>query len=463
MAAVASHQAAQARRHSRARSAGRHHGRDGAVDHRADTEAGVRRVPPDSSSASSHSSFSRWTYAQVDGFIANSRVISDRLVTDGVPRAKITIVNEGVDVERIERLQPANVRAAFYLPMQAPVVGNVAALVPHKGQHHLIDAAAIAVRQVPDARFVIVGDGELRHALEEQIRHKHLERHVFLAGFRDDALELTKGFDLFVMSSTSEGMCTALVDAMAASKAAVDDRRGRDPRSDGRWRDRISGADPRPQAMAARIVQLLKNPKLRARMGEAALQRARERFTVDRMVDGTQAAYESLLLAEAKSQLTAARGAVCSRNRRSGSCLVSASARAYDCARVGHSSKATAQIGSRRMREVVLVEIAAGEDRIDDRQPRRRTVAHRDRRGAIQLDDRRRIGAQQHVVQADDLRPVRVGGRSRFGMHGGNRRLQRVRTEPAAGQRPLDERAALGNLLAVPARAVLIVEQHQLA
>ena len=169
----------------------------------------------------SHSSFARWTYAQVDGFIANSKIISDRLVTDGIPRIKISIVNEGVDVERIERLQPANVRAAFYLPTQAPIVGNVAALVPHKGQHHLIDAAAIAVRQVPDVRFVIVGDGELRHSLEDQIRHKHLERHVFLAGFRADALELTKGFDLFVMSSTTEGMCTALVDAMAAAKAAV--------------------------------------------------------------------------------------------------------------------------------------------------------------------------------------------------------------------------------------------------
>jgi glycosyltransferase involved in cell wall biosynthesis len=248
----------------------------------------------------SHSSFSRWTYAQVNGFIANSRVISDRLVTEGVPRAKITIVNEGVDVERIVRLEPANVRAAFYLPMQAPVVGNVAALVPHKGQHHLIDAAAITVRHVPDARFVIVGDGELRHALEEHIRHKHLERHVFLAGFRDDALELTKGFDLFVMSSTSEGMCTALVDAMAASKAAVTTDAGAIPEVmvDGETGFLVPVRDH--QAMAARIVQLLKNPKLRARMGEAALQRARDRFTVDHMVEGTQAAYEALVSAKQK-------------------------------------------------------------------------------------------------------------------------------------------------------------------
>ena len=359
----------------------------------------------------------------MDGFIANSRVISDRLVTDGVPRAKITIVNEGVDVDRIDRLQAANVRAAFYLPMQAPVVGNVAALVPHKGQHHLIDAAAITVRQVPDARFVIVGDGELRQALEDQIRHKHLERHVFLAGFRDDALELTKGFDLFVMSSTSEGMCTALVDAMAASKAAVATDAGAIPEVmvDGETGFLVPIRDH--EAMAARIVQLLKNPKLRARMGEAALQRARERFTVDRMVDGTQAAYE-----------------VASSRRRERSADVRQPALQEPAlgllprqgerprvrrARVGDSSKPTAQVGSRRVREVVLVEIAAGENRVDDREPRRRTVAHGHRRGAVQLDDRRRIGAQQHVVQADDLRPVRGGGR-------GALRHARRRSPPAA-------------------------------
>ena len=125
----------------------------------------------------------------------------------------------------------ANVHAEFYLPTHAPIVGNVAALVPHKGHHHLIDAAALVVREVPDARFVIVGDGELREALERQIRDKHLERHVFLAGFRADALELTKGFDIFAVSSIIEGMCTALIDAMAASKAGGRDRcRRRSPK-----------------------------------------------------------------------------------------------------------------------------------------------------------------------------------------------------------------------------------------
>ena len=93
-----------------------------------------------------HNSFSRWKYGRWTASSPTAAASRDRLVADGMPRAKITIVNEGVDVDRIERLPPANVHAAFYLPTQAPVVGNVAALVPHKGQHYLIDAAAIVVR-----------------------------------------------------------------------------------------------------------------------------------------------------------------------------------------------------------------------------------------------------------------------------------------------------------------------------
>jgi glycosyltransferase involved in cell wall biosynthesis len=240
-------------------------------------------------------SFSRWKYSQVDRFIANSAAIRGRLIADGIPADKTTVVNEGVDVERIVRMPAANVHAEFYLPTHAPVVGNVAALVAHKGQHHLVNAAALVVREVPDARFVIVGSGELRESLERQIREKHLERHVFLAGFRTDALELTKGFDLFAMSSVSEGMCTALVDAMAASKAAVATAAGGIPEV---MVDGVTGflVAPRDdQAMAAKIVQLLRDDALRQRMGQAALQRARERFTVERMVEGTAAVYESII------------------------------------------------------------------------------------------------------------------------------------------------------------------------
>ena len=248
-----------------------------------------------------HNSFSRWKYSQVDCFIANSGAIRDRLVADGITREKITVVNEGVDVERIVRMTPANVHAELYLPTHSPIVGNVAALVPHKGQHHLIDAAALVVKEVPDVRFVIVGDGELREALEKHVKDKHLERHVFLAGFRVNALELTKGFDLFAMSSVSEGMCTALVDAMAASKAAVATAAGGIPEVmvDGETGFLVPPRDH--HAMAEKLIILLKDEPLRTRMGVAALARARSRFTVEEMVAGTAAVYESLTAGKVKA------------------------------------------------------------------------------------------------------------------------------------------------------------------
>jgi L-malate glycosyltransferase len=239
-------------------------------------------------------SFSRWKYSQVDGFIVTSVAIRDRLAADGIPRAKMTVVNEGVDVERIVRMPAANVHGEFYLPTHAPIVGNVAALVPHKGHHHLIDAAALVVREVPDARFVIVGDGELREPLERQIREKHLERHVFLAGFRADALELTKGFDLFAVSSVTEGMCSALIDAMAASKPAVATDAGAiaEVLVDGETGFLVPPRDH--AAMASRLVVLLKDSGLRSWMGATALARVRARFTVERMVEEVAGAYARL-------------------------------------------------------------------------------------------------------------------------------------------------------------------------
>jgi glycosyltransferase involved in cell wall biosynthesis len=240
-------------------------------------------------------SFSRWKYSQVDCFVASCTAIRDRLARDGIDPDRIVIIHDGVDVEAVAGAAPANVHAQFYLPMNAPVVGNVAALVPQKGHQYLIDAAALVVREVPDARFVIVGEGELREALERQIRDKHLERHVFLAGFRTDVLALTKGFDVFVMSSIHEGMCVALVDAMAAGKAAVGTRAGGIPEV---LVDEHTGllVEPRdPKGLANALVRLLTDEGLRHRLGSAALARAREFFTVDRMVRETADLYERVV------------------------------------------------------------------------------------------------------------------------------------------------------------------------
>ena len=114
---------------------------------------------------------SRWKYRQVDCFICASEAIRRILIADGVREARAITVHEGIDLSRVEAAPPANVHEDLWLPHHAPVVGNVAALVPHKGQRHLIEAAQLVVRQVPDARFVIAGEGELRAAWSDRSRN----------------------------------------------------------------------------------------------------------------------------------------------------------------------------------------------------------------------------------------------------------------------------------------------------
>jgi glycosyltransferase involved in cell wall biosynthesis len=239
---------------------------------------------------------SRWKYRQVDCFICASEAVRRMLVADGVPAARAVTVHEGIDLGHVDAAPAADLHADLWLPHGSPIVGNVAALVPHKGQRHLIEAAAIVVTRVPDARFVIAGEGELRPVLERQIKEHHLEKHVFLAGFRPDILSVHKGFDIFVMSSVTEGLGTSLLDAMACGKPIVATTAGGMPEvvEDGATGLLVPPRDH--QAMAAAIVTLLTSPDLRARMGAAGLARVRARFSVGRKVQDTLEIYRRVAM-----------------------------------------------------------------------------------------------------------------------------------------------------------------------
>jgi glycosyltransferase involved in cell wall biosynthesis len=239
---------------------------------------------------------SRWKYRQVDCFVCASDAIRAMLIADGVPPAYVVTIHEGIDVGHVAAAPPADLHADLWLPHHAPVVGNVAALVPHKGQRHLVEAAATVVKQVPDARFVIAGEGELRASLERQIRERHLEKHVFLAGFRPDILSVHKGFDIFVMSSVTEGLGTSLLDAMACGKPVVATTAGGMPEvvADGETGILVPPRDD--AALAAAIIRLLKDAPLRHAMGAAGARRVQEHFSSERMVQDTLDLYRRVCL-----------------------------------------------------------------------------------------------------------------------------------------------------------------------
>lgn len=236
-------------------------------------------------------SLSRWKYRQVACFIAASEAIRQMLVADGVPPERTVTVHEGIDVQRVVATPAVNVHEAVWLPHRAPLIGNVAALVPHKGQRYLIEATHLLMRSIPDARVVIFGEGELREHLEHLVHEHHLEKHVLLPGFRTDILGCIKGLDVFVMSSVTEGLGTSLLDAMACARPIIATRTGGIPEV---IEDGVTGILVPPRdaaALAHAMAALLTDAPRRAQLAAAGFERVRQRFTVERMVAETLDVY----------------------------------------------------------------------------------------------------------------------------------------------------------------------------
>ena len=239
--------------------------------------------------------FSRWKYRQVDQFICASSFIRTLLASNEVPKNKLIVIYEGIDIEKNQKAGPVDIHKEFGVPEDSLIVGNVAALVPHKGQRYLVDAAANVIRQVPNARFFILGEGTLAIDLQNQINRLGLENHVFLTGFRTDVLSMIKSFDLFIMSSTTEGLGTSALDAMACEKPVIATRAGGLSEVIVHGQSGLLVPIKNAEALANGIIEMLNNESFRTSCGLQGLQRAKTKFSAPRMVDETLTAYKNLV------------------------------------------------------------------------------------------------------------------------------------------------------------------------
>ena len=187
----------------------------------------------------------------------------------------VETLHHGIDVERVSAAPDATgVREELGIGDDAPVVGTVASFKPHKGHEYLLQAAAHVVKVRPDVRFVLVGDGPRRDDLKREAARLGVDGAVVFAGFREDRLRFVRTFDVYAMASLHEGLPLALLEAMALGCPPVATRVGG---INAVIDDAVNGfiVEPRdPATQAQRIVSLLKDAPLRARVGAAARERA---------------------------------------------------------------------------------------------------------------------------------------------------------------------------------------------
>jgi glycosyltransferase involved in cell wall biosynthesis len=159
----------------------------------------------------------------VDGLIAVSPEVKTAMLTTlALPADKITVINNGVDPRRYRPTANRDLmRRRLGLAEGDRAIAVVATLKEQKGHRYLIEAAAAVLPQFPNAHFWLIGDGELRQALAEQIAANRLEQNVHLLGTRHDVPALLAASDLFVLPSLWEGLPMALVEAMAGGLPVV--------------------------------------------------------------------------------------------------------------------------------------------------------------------------------------------------------------------------------------------------
>lgn len=205
----------------------------------------------------------------------------------GRPEQFVTIPS-GVDLDAVTAAPPVR-------PVSGgPVIGAVARLVPIKGLQHLVDAAPQVLRHCAQARFLLVGEGEMRPALEEQARGLGLEDRITFTGYRPDAPSLLAGMDVFVLPSLNEGMGRVLVMAMALGKPIVATRVGGVPELLGDGEAGLLVPPGDPAALAEAVCSLLRDPTRAQGLGEAGRRRV-HRYSVEAMLDMLAKLYREVM------------------------------------------------------------------------------------------------------------------------------------------------------------------------
>jgi glycosyltransferase involved in cell wall biosynthesis len=235
--------------------------------------------------------------------IVNSEAVGQQLIQDGVSAGKVVMVYNGLDLRRVTTptgWKREETLAALGLPCEedrrfVTIVANL----QHEVKDHptFLRAAKRVHAAVPEAAFVLAGEGRLTDSLRAQATQLGLEEAVFFLGRCSRIAELLAVSDVCVLSSIAEGFSNSILEYMAAARPVVvtDVGGAREAVEEGETGYLVKSGDD--ETMAARIVSLLREPELAQSMGERGRRVVEQKFSCEAQLENTLNLYRQLLAA----------------------------------------------------------------------------------------------------------------------------------------------------------------------
>jgi len=230
----------------------------------------------------------RWT----DAFIGVADAHAVHLVEqERFPRQKVHTIYNGIDTERFHPGENLELRRELGIPANAPVVGILAALRPEKNHELFLNGAAEIARAMPEAHFLIIGDGPRRSELEHLANELAIAEKTHFLGSRDDVPEVLRAINVVALTSHNEASPVSILEALSTGIPVVATRVGSVPETVVPNETGKLFAAGDLAGFVESTLDLLRNPQIASRLGHTGRQRTIDRWSLDSMVAG----YETLL------------------------------------------------------------------------------------------------------------------------------------------------------------------------
>jgi peptidoglycan/xylan/chitin deacetylase (PgdA/CDA1 family) len=245
-----------------------------------------------------------WAYRVFNRFFTKIISVSEAVKEEVVRREwtnpdKVKVIYNGVDCRQQSygEVDVVNIKKSLGVEPYKKVIGMIGAFRPIKGHIYLVKAVAELAKTEKDFVVLIVGykETEYYEVVRQLIKRLKLEKYFICTGDRNDVTRIIAAFDIFVLPSISEGFSNAVLEAMAAGKPVVVTDGGGSPEGVIQNKTGVLVPSGNTEALSAAITRLLHNEGLRRSMGREGQIRAKEVFSLNKMLDNSEDLYEFLV------------------------------------------------------------------------------------------------------------------------------------------------------------------------